>query len=55
MFNLVLDVFRGANNAFQYRRDELKFDTIVFSLRIRNVELKQEKKELGRINKRDFG
>lgn len=53
MLNSIPNVFQEVKNALQYRRDGLKFDIIVSFLRTRDVELKQEKKELGRTDNRD--
>lgn len=45
------EIFRDVKNALQYGRDGFKIDTVVSALRTRDVELKKEKRELGRGDK----
>lgn len=38
------DLFKDVKNALQYGRDGIKFDIVVYGLRIRDAKLKKEKK-----------
>lgn len=51
--NYIPRVYRKEKNALQYERNGLKFDIVVSTLTTRDVELKQDKKELGRSDKKD--
>lgn len=55
LVNSVHGMFREVKNALQYGRDGLKFDTVVSTLRTRDFELKQDKGELGREDKKEGG
>lgn len=54
LLNSVPNTFREVKNDLQYGRDGSNFDIIVSPLRMRDVELTNEKKELGKGDRKDI-